>query len=202
MKTLALYLIRQYLLRCALVLVGTVTFALAADLMESGKNVVTMHEEAWRALLNYSLLRLPIYVSSLLPVSSLIAGLWTVGVMYRQKELVAILNTGLSPFGLIRLVLLGSLPLVALQFLLDDRLVPRSIQELQSWDWAEAAHEYFSPEADGWLWLEIEADSAAMRVELYNLAVTQGWALRELSEQQHSLEDTYVEITRNAGVKS
>ena len=56
--------------------------------------------------------------------------------------------------------------------------------------------------ADGWLWLEIEADAASMRVELYNLAVTQGWALRELSEQQHSLEDTYVEITRNAGAKS
>jgi len=53
--------------------------------------------------------------------------------------------------------------------------------------------------ADGWLWLEIEADSASMRVELFNLAVTQGWALRELTEQQHSLEDTFVEITRNSG---
>ena len=153
MKTLALYLIRQYLLRCALVLIGTATFALAADLMESGKNVVAMHEDSWRALLDYSLLRLPTYISTLLPVSSLIAGLWTVGVMYRQKELVAILNTGLSPFGLIRLVLLGSLPLVALQFLLDDRIVPRSIQELQSWDWAESAPDYFSPKTDGWLWL-------------------------------------------------
>ncbi|QBG46167.1 ATP-binding cassette domain-containing protein [Verrucomicrobia bacterium S94] len=49
--------------------------------------------------------------------------------------------------------------------------------------------------ADGWLWLEIEADSAAMRVDLYNLAVARGWALRELSEQQHSLEDTFVQIT-------
>jgi ABC-2 type transport system ATP-binding protein len=51
--------------------------------------------------------------------------------------------------------------------------------------------------ADGWLWLEIEADSGSMRVELFNLAVTEGWALRELSEQQHSLEDTFVQITRN-----
>jgi ABC-2 type transport system ATP-binding protein len=51
----------------------------------------------------------------------------------------------------------------------------------------------------GWLWLEIEADSSAMRVELFNLAVTEGWALRELTEQEHSLEDTFVQITRNAG---
>jgi len=153
MKTLALYLIRQFLVRCALILVGTAAFALAADLMEVGKNVVTMREDSWSVLLDYGLLRLPTYVSALLPVSALIAGLWTVGVMYRQKELVAILNTGLSPIGLIRLVLLGSLPLVFLQFLLDDRIVPRAIQELRSWDWAESGYEYFSPETDGWLWL-------------------------------------------------
>ena len=51
----------------------------------------------------------------------------------------------------------------------------------------------------GWVWLEIEADSSSMRVELYNLAVTEGWVLRELSEQEHSLEDTFVQITRTAG---
>ena len=53
--------------------------------------------------------------------------------------------------------------------------------------------------ADGWLWLEIEADSPAMRVELYNLAVVEGWPMRELSEQHHSLEDTFVQITRPKG---
>jgi hypothetical protein len=50
---------------------------------------------------------------------------------------------------------------------------------------------------EGWLRLEIEADSSIMRVELFNLAVTEGWALRELTEQEHSLEDTFVHITRN-----
>jgi lipopolysaccharide export system permease protein len=92
----------------------------------------------------------------------LIAGLWTVGVLYRQKELVAILNTGLSPIGLTRLVLLGSLPLVVLQFVLDDRIVPRATQELRSWDWAESANEYFSPETNGWLWLSSGHDSIRM----------------------------------------
>lgn len=54
----------------------------------------------------------------------------------------------------------------------------------------------------GWLRFEVEADSPDMRVELFNLAVAEGWPLRELSEQEHSLEDTFVQITRNAGVKS
>ncbi len=50
---------------------------------------------------------------------------------------------------------------------------------------------------DGWVWLELEADSSEMRVELFNLAVTEGWPLRELSEREHSLEDTFVQLTRN-----
>ena len=53
---------------------------------------------------------------------------------------------------------------------------------------------------DGWLWIEVEADSSEMREELFNLAVTEGWALRELTEREHSLEDTFVQITRNQGV--
>ena len=52
---------------------------------------------------------------------------------------------------------------------------------------------------DGWVWLEVEADSSGMRVELFNLAVTEGWTLRELTEQEHSLEDTFVQITRSQG---
>lgn len=55
--------------------------------------------------------------------------------------------------------------------------------------------------ADGWLRMEIEADSPSMRVDLFNLAVTEGWTLRELTEQQHSLEETFVKITRNKGAK-
>jgi ABC-2 type transport system ATP-binding protein len=51
----------------------------------------------------------------------------------------------------------------------------------------------------GWLWVEVEADSSEMREELFNLAVTEGWALRELTEQEHSLEDTFVQITRKEG---
>lgn len=162
MKTLALYLIRQYLLRCALVLAGTATFALAADLMEAGKDVVLLQEDSGRALLDYALLRLPTYLSSLLPVSSLIAGLWSVGVLYRQKELVAILNTGLSPAGLTRLVLIGSLPLVVLQFMLDDRIVPRATEELRSWNWEDTTADYFSPVTNGWLWLYSDRDIIRM----------------------------------------
>jgi ABC-2 type transport system ATP-binding protein len=87
--------------------------------------------------------------------------------------------------------------IIEMEIMADKMHAVAKVGELEGLDVRNA-----SELADGWLWLEIEADSPAMRVELYNLSVTQGWALRELSEQQHSLEDTYVEITRNAGSKS
>ncbi len=162
MKTFTIYLVRQYLQRCALVLSGTTLFALGADLMETGKDVVQLGDGGWRAILDYALLRLPTFVSTLLPVSSLIAGLWTVGVLHRQKELVAILNTGVSPLGLIRLALLGSLPLVALQFVLDDRISPRAIEELQSWDLEGVSAPKLFQGGGEWLWIASGRDIVRM----------------------------------------
>lgn len=86
--------------------------------------------------------------------------------------------------------------IIEMEIMADKTHAVDKVSEMEGLDVRNA-----SELADGWLWLEIEADSPAMRVELYNLCVTEGWVLRELSEQQHSLEDTYVEITRNKGVK-
>lgn len=86
--------------------------------------------------------------------------------------------------------------IIEMEIMADKAHAVAKVGELEGLDVRNA-----SELADGWLWLEIEADSPAMRVELYNLSVTEGWTLRELSEQQHSLEDTYVEITRKKGVK-
>jgi ABC-2 type transport system ATP-binding protein len=53
--------------------------------------------------------------------------------------------------------------------------------------------------AGGWLWLEVEADSKEMCVEFFNLCVTGRWPLRMLNEKAHSLEDTFVQITKRGG---
>ncbi len=49
----------------------------------------------------------------------------------------------------------------------------------------------------GWVGMELEADSSDKREALFHLAVREGWGLRELTEQERSLEDTFVQITRN-----
>lgn len=86
--------------------------------------------------------------------------------------------------------------IIEMEVMADKEAAMRQVSQMEGLDVRNA-----SELADGWLWLEIEADSAAMRVDLFNLAVTQGWALRELSEQQHSLEDTFVQITRGGGAE-
>jgi len=52
---------------------------------------------------------------------------------------------------------------------------------------------------EDWLSVEVEADGPEMREELFNLAVAEGWPLRELNLREHSLEDTFVRITRDEG---
>ena len=84
--------------------------------------------------------------------------------------------------------------IIEMEVMADKAAAVQKVSELAGMDVRNATEL-----ADGWLWLEIEADSPQMRVELFNLAVSNGWKLRELTEQQHSLEDTFVQITRQEG---
>jgi len=56
--------------------------------------------------------------------------------------------------------------------------------------------------ASGWAWVEMDADSPAIRVQLFDLAVAKGWPMRALTEKEYSLEDTFVEITQRATEES
>lgn len=161
MKTLARYLTRQFLARFVLILVGTALFAVAADLMETARDVARGDDPS-AALLRYALLRLPAFLAVLLPVAALLAGLLTVASLHRHKELVAILNTGLSPAGLIRLVLLAGVPLVGLQFALDDWIAPRAVKELYAWGIGAYEKHRMQQAREDWLWLYSGRDIVRM----------------------------------------
>ena len=57
-----------------------------------------------------------------------------------------------------------------------------------------------SEQPHGWVWAMVETLSPDVRVDLYNLAVAEGWPLRELKERPRSLEDTFVRIATGSGV--
>jgi lipopolysaccharide export system permease protein len=136
---------------------------MAADLMETAKDVTRTSEVPWRDLLRYTVLRLPTFLSTLMPVAALIAGLLTVGALHRHMELVAILNTGISPTGLLRCVLLAGLPLVAMQFALDDRVVPRTVKELYAWGVGVYEMGRLQQDSGEWLWLYSGDDVVRMK---------------------------------------
>ncbi len=163
-NALARYLTRMFLLRFFTILVGGGLLAISADLMETAKDVVSSDpDQPWLAVLRYSALRLPSFLSAMLPIATLLAGLLTVGALQRHSELVAILNTGLSPTGLIRLLLLAGLLLVGLQFLIDDWLAPRSVSELYAWGIGDFKKRLWRPETENGLWLYSDGDVIRLR---------------------------------------
>jgi lipopolysaccharide export system permease protein len=151
---LARYITRMFIVRLVIILVGGALLAISADLMETGKDIInSAPDRPWLAVLRYSALRLPSFISAVLPMATLLAGLLTVGALQRHSELVAILNTGLSPTGLIRLLLAAGLLLVGAQFLVDDWLAPRSVDELFAWGVGDFKKRLWRPETENGLWL-------------------------------------------------
>jgi len=53
---------------------------------------------------------------------------------------------------------------------------------------------------EDWLHLELDTKGEDMRETLFELAVKKGWPLRELVEREHSLEDTFLKVTKNTEV--
>ena len=133
MSVLARYVSRMFLVRLAVVLFSVGGFGLLFDLLENGDNVArTAHGHAW-PVLTYSLLRLPIIITEMVPLGALVAGILTVGDLLRHRELVIMWNGGVSPLGLIVRLLPVGLLLVAVKFTVDDWVVPRVSAELRDW---------------------------------------------------------------------
>lgn len=133
MSVLARYVSRMFLIRLAVVLFSVGGFGLLFDLLENGDSVARAPAgHAW-PILTYSLLRLPIILSEMVPLAALVAGILTVGDLLRHRELVIMWNGGVSPLGLIVRLLPVGLMLVAVKFAVDDWAVPRASAELRSW---------------------------------------------------------------------
>lgn len=133
MSVLARYVSRMFLIRLAVVLFSVGGFGLLFDLLENGNSVTRGAAGLAWPILTYSLLRLPIIVSEMVPLSALVAGILTVGDLLRHRELVIMWNGGVSPLGLILRLLPVGLLLVVGKFAVDDWIVPRASAELRSW---------------------------------------------------------------------
>lgn len=154
MTILGRYLASMFLGHLALILISAVALLQLFDVMSVADDLLKDLGGGFQVVLHYSLLRLPVLVTFLLPFSVLLAALMTFGRLHRHSELVAIQALGM-PFLKILLLLLPTMLTVALlHFLISDQLTPRANRALADW---QAASETRKPN-DIALWLRDGGD--------------------------------------------
>lgn len=130
---LARYLTRLFVARLLAMLFGLGSLAVLMDIVANSDDIVGAGDSVAAALGRYAILRLPGVVSQILPLTVLIAMLLTMSSLARHSELTAITGSGVSQLRLIAAMLPAVVAVSALQFLLDDRVVPRATSELRAW---------------------------------------------------------------------
>jgi len=133
MTIFARYLCWMFLLRALLVLLGIVGVMLSVELLETADNVLRDVGGRLLFLGRYALLRTPDLVSQLLPITALLAAMFTLLELARHRELVAMWVSGLSSLRIIRALLPAALVLVAVQFSIDNWAVPKVMDDLRAW---------------------------------------------------------------------
>ena len=104
------------------------------DVMSQADDLLADLGGGLSVILHYSLLRLPILVTFLLPFSVLIAALLTFGRLHRYSELVAMQALGMPLSKILALLLPSMLALTFLHFLISDQLTPPAARTLASWE--------------------------------------------------------------------
>lgn len=133
MSILQRYLATMFLGHLALILTSAVALLQLFDVMSVADDLLEDLGGGFDIILRYSMLRLPILVTFLLPFSVLLAALMTFGRLHRHSELVAIQALGM-PFIRILLLLLPTMLVVAfIHFLISDQLTPRANRVLADW---------------------------------------------------------------------
>ncbi|MGI9449496.1 MAG: LptF/LptG family permease [Geminicoccaceae bacterium] len=134
MSTLGRYLTRIFIGQLSLVLISAVAMLQLFDVMSHADDLLADLGGGVSVILHYSLLRLPILVTFLLPFSVLIAAVLTFGRLHRHSELVAIQALGMPILRILSLSLPIMLLLVFLHFMISDQLTPRATRTLTEWE--------------------------------------------------------------------
>jgi lipopolysaccharide export system permease protein len=132
-STIARYLNRGLLKKFGIVLFAVLGFATVFDLLDVIDDVVEDSDVAVVAVLTYLGLRLPSLLSQVMPLIALLGALYFITDVMRSNELVIIWAMGRST----RQVILKLMPMLLLlagfKFVLDDQLVPASVEQLREW---------------------------------------------------------------------
>jgi lipopolysaccharide export system permease protein len=130
---LGVYMSRIFLARLLLILFSLAAIAILLDLMANGDDILETGNDVAKLLAKYALLRLPVVLSQIIPITVLLAALLTFAGLARHSELTAILGAGLSPFKQLGALLPAVVLVGVVQFVIEDRAVPSATGALRDW---------------------------------------------------------------------
>jgi lipopolysaccharide export system permease protein len=145
MATVRGYATRLLLTHFVLILVGFVALLQLLDLLNNGDEIVAQHGGRSGAIWTYAFLRLPSIVSVILPFSVLMAALVTLARLARNNEILALKAGGMSFYRLLLNLIPVALLIGALNFLLNDQILPPANKALELWSVTEEATSVNSP---------------------------------------------------------
>lgn len=136
MKILHNYLLSQFL-RALLVclLISTILF-LVFDFFER-LEIVLVDDPSFKLIFKYFLYKIPVVMALMLPVSMLVATLYTVGMLSKNSEMTAMRAAGLTILWIAKPLFITGISVSALALLLNETLLPqlnRRVQEIYNID--------------------------------------------------------------------
>lgn len=134
MTILGRYVTRVFLSQLLLVLISAVSLLQLFEVMSEADDLLADLGGTGSVILKFSLLRLPILVTFLLPFSTLIAGILAFGRLHRSSELVAMQALGMALPRVLLLLLPCMLGVVGLHFFVNDQLSPPATRMLTAWE--------------------------------------------------------------------
>jgi lipopolysaccharide export system permease protein len=136
MKIVTRYIYRQFLRNLALSIFVLSSLFLFVDFFDRIDNVLE-RDASFGLIITYFSLKIPYFLLLTLPISMLVASLFTMGLLTRSSELTAMRASGFTLFSLARPIFVVGLVVVLLSSILSETIIPytqRRVREMWNID--------------------------------------------------------------------
>lgn len=170
MKIFGRMLSRMILARFIVILLGIALLVLTLEVIANLEDILADASNAQLAVMRYVLLRLPGLLAVFFSMSLLLATVLSLVELGYRNEIAPIWAAGVTPAQLLLLLLpLGAVLGIA-QFMLNDRLVPATVQHLVQWGVGDFARKKLHTGGNGIIWMR--AGNDILRAEKANKDTT------------------------------
>jgi lipopolysaccharide export system permease protein len=158
MRIIAWMLTKMLVMRFLVILLGITAFVIMLDLIAYADDVLKLHDNEFRSLAYYALLRSPSVMAQFVVISTLLAALLMLTDVSRHSELVAIWSSGISHFKIIAALLPVAAVIGIANFLIVDLAIPRAAPILVEWGIGEHSQKQLNIGKDDPIWMRAGRD--------------------------------------------